>query len=150
MADARQRCEGTGEKNRRRAQEKLNIRLAEIAQGQFNLLKKHSSRLSEWSEKYLKSVQHANTRRKYASSRANLVSFFGEEAQLVHIGAARIEEFKQERREEGIKAATLNRDLRFLSQILKQAEQERYIARNPFGAGKFFLNESRERRKPIF
>lgn len=128
----------------------MNIRLAEIAQGQFNLLKKHSSRLSEWSEKYLKSVQHANTRRKYASSRANLVSFFGEEAQLVHIGAARIEEFKQERREEGIKAATLNRDLRFLSQILKQAEQERYIARNPFGAGKFFLNESRERRKPIF
>lgn len=40
VVDARQRCEGAGEKNRRRAQEKLNIRLAEIAQGQFNLLKK--------------------------------------------------------------------------------------------------------------
>src|SRR5712692_10308064 len=148
MVDGRQQCESTGEINRRRAQQKLDVRRAEVAQGRFDLLKKHSPRLSEWSERYLKSVQHANTRRRYASSKANLVSFFGEEAQLVHISAARIEEFKRDRREEGIKAATLNRDLRFLAQILKQAEQERYIARNPFDSTKFFLNESRERRKP--
>ena len=47
-----------------------------------------------------------------------------------------------------MKAATLNRDLRFLAQILKQAERERYIARSPFDLTKFFLNESKERRKP--
>jgi integrase len=38
--------------------------------------------------------------------------------------------------------------LRFLAQILKQAERERYIARSPFDLHKFFLNEAPERRKP--
>jgi integrase len=38
--------------------------------------------------------------------------------------------------------------LRFLAQILKQAEREQYIARSPFDLNKFFLNESKERRKP--
>jgi integrase len=147
VADGRQHCESTAETNRRLAQEKLNIRLAEIAQGRFNLLKP-SPTLSDWSEKYLKSVQHENTCRRYASSKANLISFFGDETKLAHISAARIEEFKRYRREQVIKAATLNRDLRFLSQVLKQAEQERYIARNPFDTGRFFLNEARERRKP--
>ena len=115
VLDGRQRCEGTGETNRRLAQEKLSIRLAQIAQGQFNLLKKHGPRLGEWAEKYLESVQHENTRRRYTSSKANLVSNFGEETQLLHVSAARIEEFKRVRRAEGIKAATLNRDLRFLA-----------------------------------
>ena len=50
--------------------------------------------------------------------------------------------------EEQIKAATLNRDLRLLAQILKQAERERFIGRSPFDLGKFFQNESKERRKP--
>jgi integrase len=127
---------------------KAKHRLAQIAQGQFNLLKKHGPRLGVWSQTFLDSVQHDNTRSRYASSRANLISFFGEDAQLAHISGAKIEEFKRARRAEGIKAATLNRDLRILAQILKQAEQERYIARTPFDLGKFFLNESRERRKP--
>jgi integrase len=35
-----------------------------------------------------------------------------------------------------------------LAQILKQAERERYLARSPFDLGKFFQNESKERRKP--
>jgi integrase len=146
-ADGKQRFESTHETNRRRARQKLDIRHAEIAQGNFNLLKKRSPRLSDWSEKYLESVQHANTRRRYASSRMNLISFFGNEAQLSHISAGRIE-FKRARRSIGVKAATLNRDLRFLAQILKQAEQERYIARSPFQSAKFFLNESKEQRKP--
>jgi len=148
VADGRQHCETTRETNRRLAQQKLDVRHAEIVQGNFNLLKKHSPKLSEWSEKYLESVQHANTRRRYTCSRANLVSFFGEDAQLVHISPGRIEEFKRARRVQGIKAATLNRDLRFLAQILKQAERERYIARSPFDLNKFFLNEAPERRKP--
>jgi integrase len=147
VADGRQRCESTGETNRRLAQEKLNIRLAEIAQGRFNLLRP-SPTLNDWSEKYLKSVQHENTRRRYASSRSNLVTFLGGETKLAHISAARIEEFKRARHEEKIKASTLNRDLRFLAQLLKQAERERFIGRSPFDLGKFFQNESKERRKP--
>jgi integrase len=147
VADGKQHCESTGETNRRLAQGKLNIRLAEIAQGRFNLLKP-SPALGDWTEKYLKVVQHENTRRRYSSSRANLVSFFGRETKVAHTSIARIEEFKRYRRTEEVKAATLNRDLRFLSQVLKQAEQEQYIPRNPFDSGRFFLNESRERRRP--
>ena len=52
------------------------------------------------------------------------------------------------RREEKVKAATINRDLQFLAQILKQAERERMLARSPFDLGKFFQNESKERKKP--
>ena len=65
-----------------------------------------------------------------------------------HISAKRIEEFKRVRREGGVKGATIDRDLRFLAQILKQSERERYIGRSPFDLGKFFANETRERRKP--
>jgi len=54
----------------------------------------------------------------------------------------------QLRRSEGLKGATINRDLRFLAQILKEAERERYISRSPFDLSKFFFNESRERRSP--
>ena len=49
---------------------------------------------------------------------------------------------------ERVKGSTINRDLRFLAQILKQAERERCLARSPFDRTKFFPNESRDRRKP--
>jgi integrase len=143
-----QYCESTGTSNKRRAQQILDSRRGEAADGRFNLLKKQIVTLKDYSGKYLTSVQHPNTRRRYASSKENLISFFGEGAQLTHISSARIEQFKIARREAGVKAATLNRDLRFLAQLLKQAERERYIARSPFDLSKFFLNESRERRKP--
>jgi integrase len=146
--DGRQHFEGTGEKNRKRAQQKLDVRRAEIVQGRFDLLKKHAPRLSEWSEKYLETIQHTNTRRRYACSRNNLISFFGEETQLIHISAARIEEFVRARRAEKIKGATINRDLQLASALLKQAERERYIARSPFNSRRFSQNESKERRKP--
>lgn len=146
--DGRQCFESTGETNRKRAQQKYDVRRAEIAQGRFDLLQKHCPTLSVWSEKYLENVQHPNTRRRYACSRANLISFFGENAELRHISSARIEAFKRARHLQGIKTATLNRDLRFLAQILKQAERARYIARSPFDLGKFFQNEVKDRRKP--
>jgi integrase len=148
IAGEGQRCEATGTSNKRLAQKILDIRRSEIAEGRYaNLLKSNVPKLNNWAEKYLSSVQHPNTRRRYASSKVNLISFFGDEAQLSHISSARIEQFKIARRESGVKAATLNRDLRFLAQLLKQAERERYIARSPFDLSKFFLNESRERRK---
>ena len=147
MVDGRQVCKPTGVTNKRTAQQIYDAWRAEIAQGQFNLLKK-APKLKEWAEKYLKTVDHPNTRRRYESSKENLVSFFGEGAQLDHLSTARIEQFKQQRREEGVKGSTINRDLRFLAQILKQAERERCLARSPFDLTKFFLNESRDRRKP--
>jgi integrase len=146
---AGQHCETTGTNNKRLARKILDMRRAEIVEGRYaNLLKANVPKLNDWAEKYLESIQHLNTRRRYAVSKKNLVSFFGKEAQLDHITKDWIEQFKQKRRKAGVKAATLNRDLRFLAQILKQAERERYIARSPFDLTKFFLNESRERRKP--
>jgi integrase len=142
-----QRCESTRTSNKRVAQQILDARRGEIARGDFDLLKK-APRLEDWAKQYLESVEHPNTRRRYTSSKANLVEFFGAERRLNHISGSQIEEFKRARHEEGVKGATLNRDLRFLAQILKQAERERYIARSPFDRGKFFLNEGRERRKP--
>ena len=103
--------------------------------------------MKSWADKYLESVQHANTRRRYASSKENLVSFFGGDAQLVHITPGRIEEFKRGRREADVKAATINRDLRFLAQILKQAQREQLHRPSPFDLTKFFLNEGKERRE---
>jgi integrase len=147
MIDGHQICKPTGVTNKRTAQQIYDAWRAEIAQGQFNLLKK-APRLKEWAEKYLKTVDHPSTRRRYESSKENLISFFCEAAQLDHLSTARIEQFKQQRREEGVKGSTINRDLRFLAQILKQAERERCLARSPFDLTKFFLNESRDRRKP--
>jgi integrase len=147
MVDGKQHLESCKVTNRRVAQGILDVRRAEIAQGQFNLLKK-APKLKEWAEKYLKSVEHPNTRRRYESSKENLIAFFGDDARLDHISATRIEQFKQTRRSAGVKGSTINRDLRFLAQIMKQAERERFLARSPFDLTKFFLNESRDRRKP--
>jgi integrase len=147
MVDGRQVCRSTGTANKRLAQRMCDAWRAEIAQGRFDLLKK-APKLKEWAENYLKSIDHPNTRRRYASSKQNLVGFFGENAGLDHISVVRIEQFKQQRRTEEVKGSTINRDLRFLAQILKQAERERYLARSPFDRARFFLNESRERRKP--
>jgi integrase len=142
-----QKCESTKTTNKRLAQQIFDARRGEIANGKFDLLKK-APQLEAWAKRYLESVEHQNTRRRYSSSRQNLIAFFGGQQRLDHISASRIEEFKRARREAGVKGATLNRDLWFLAQILKQAERERYIARSPFDLTRFFLNESRERRKP--
>ena len=146
--DGKQHWESCNTRNRAQAAKIFAIRQAEVLEGRFSLLKKQSVRLGDWTEKYLERVPHHNTRRRYRCSRTNLISFFGEDTKLSHISAARINEFIRARRSEGLKAATINRDLRFLAQILKEAERERYIARSPFDLSKFFSNESRERRSP--
>jgi integrase len=146
MIDGGQVCKSTSTTNKRLAQKRQDAWRTEIAQGQYSLLRR-APVFNEWAEKYLESVEHPNTRRRYKSSKANLEAFFGD-SRLDHISATRIEEFKRARREDGVKVATINRDLRFLAQILKQAERERYIGRSPFDLGKFFANEYRDRRKP--
>ena len=47
-----------------------------------------------------------------------------------------------------VKAATINRDLALLRQLMKRAERERYIGRNPFVMGNLFLEERKGRRQP--
>jgi integrase len=146
IVDGRQVCKSSGTTNKRLAQQRQDAWRTEIAQGQYSLLKKAPT-LKEWAERYLQSVDHPNTQRRYKSSMVNLVAFFAD-SRLDHVSTARIEEFKRARRATGVKAATVNRDLRFLAQILKQAERERFIGRSPFDLAKFFANERNDRRKP--
>jgi integrase len=146
-ANGRQIFESSHSTSKRFAEKLLAIRQAEVAGGRFEMLKK-SPKLGEWSEKYLTRISHWNTHKRYSVSKGNLIRIFGEETQLSNINSGRIEAFIRARRDKKVKAATINRDLRFLAQILKQAERERYLSRSPFDLGKFFQNESKERRKP--
>jgi hypothetical protein len=95
MVDGQQVCKSTGTTNKRLAQKRQDAWRTGIAQGQYSLLKK-APLLEVWIEKYLESVDHANTRRRYKSSGENLVAFFGE-SRLDHISASRIEDFKRAR-----------------------------------------------------
>jgi integrase len=147
MVDGRQRCKSTGTSNKRLARKMQDEWRTEIRQGKSSLLRK-APILKDWAEEYLKTVDHDNTRRRYECSKVALVSFFGSNLRLDDISASSINRFKFSRRKDGVKAATLNRDLRFLAQILKQAERDRYLGRSPFDLGRFFVGESRERRKP--
>jgi integrase len=143
----RQVFESSHSTSKRFAEKLLAIRQAEVATGRYEMLKK-SPPLGEWSEKYLKSVQNNNTRRRYACSSVALNLFFGENELLNNITAARINEFTGARREGKLKAASINRDLRYLAQLLKHAERQRCLSRSPFDLGKFFQNEAKDRRKP--
>lgn len=145
--DGRQVFESSRSTSKRFAEKLLAIRQAEVTAGRYEMLKQ-SPRLGEWSEKYLERISHDNTRKRYLVSRGNLIQFLGEGTQLNYINASRINEFIRARRNAKVKGATINRDLRFLAQLLKQAERERMLARSPFDLGKFFQNESKERRKP--
>lgn len=103
MIDGKQHYESTGVSNKRTAQKILDVRRAEVAEGRFNLLKKHTPTLEEWAEKYLKTVQHPNTRKRYAVSEASLLSFFGEGTKVEHISATKIEQLKNARREQNLR-----------------------------------------------
>jgi integrase len=146
-ADGRHFNRSTGTSNKRLAQQVLDSWRAEIVQGRFNLLKSKAPTLKNWSKQFLESIPHANTRRRYAVSKVNLDAFFND-ARLPHVTAARIEEFKRTRLGAGVKSATVNRDLALLRQLLKRAQREQYIARNPFEAGELFLEERKGRRQP--
>jgi integrase len=146
-ADGRHYNRSTGTPNKRRAQKILNVWLAEIIEGRFNLLKSHAPTLKDWSKQFVESIHHPNTRRRYACSKVALDDFF-KEARLSHVTVSRIEQYKRERLAAKVKSATVNRDLALLRQLLRRGERERYIARNPFEMGNLFLEERKGRRQP--
>src|SRR5579863_8592125 len=94
--------------SKRFAEKLLAIRKAEVAEGRYNFLKTQCPPLGEWSDKYLESVQHWNTRRRYKCSAANLTAFFGNGIKINQISASKIADFVRARRQEQVKAATLN------------------------------------------
>ena len=146
VVDGRQRCESSGITNKRVAQKILNMRLAEIIEGRFRLPKTNPPKLEQFSGEFLGSVRHQNTRKRYASSVANLRAHFGD-IRLSEITAERIEEFKDSRLAAEVRAATVNRDLAVLRGMLKIAERKRLITFNQFREVGM-LEERKERRQP--
>jgi len=146
MVGGRQVFESSHSTSKRFAEKLLAIRKAEVAAGRYEILKP-APRLGDWTEKYLETVEHPNTKKRYTVSKINIVRFFGEDLLLSGVTPARIRDFISARRVKGVKSATINRDLRLLAQALKQAERERLLARSPFDLGKFFQSET-DRRRP--
>ena len=146
-ACGRQVRESTGTTNKILAKKILAVRLAEVAEGRWNLLVSNPPRLRQWSTEFLESVPHPKTMEGYEYSVAHLLQFFGENIRLSDISVARIEEFKQSRLAAGVKPATVNRNLSVLRRMLALATRRRFIARNPFAEVEL-LEELKYRRQP--
>ena len=143
---AEQQCESTKTRNKRLAQKILNVRIAEIIEGCFHLPKSKSPRLEYFSRNFLDSIRHENTKKRYTSSLASLRTHFGD-VDLSEITPAEIDEFKERRLAEKIRATTINRDLAVLRQMLKIAERRRLITSSPFREVEM-LEERKDRRRP--
>src|ERR1700682_3000617 len=110
-ANGKQHHESCHTHNKKLAQKTLSIRLAEIAEGRWNLPVSNPPRLKKWATQFLRSIQNPSTKVRYEFSVAQLLAFFGDNTGLSDISSVRrIEEFKQERLASGVKPATINRD----------------------------------------
>jgi integrase len=141
----RERYESTGTSNKAEAKRRLAVREADALRGKFRLPAANPPRFKEYGETYLATKKHPNTRSRYQSSFNNLVNHFGD-CKLSNITAEAIDEYKLARLAEGVRAATVNRDLAVLRNMLKLAERKRLIGDSPFRTVEF-LEERRERRK---
>jgi len=76
--DGVQKIEATGSNNKRVAQKILDIRLAEIIEGRFRLLKSNAPRLEKFSQEFLDTIHVEKTKKRYTSSVVNLRMHFGD------------------------------------------------------------------------
>lgn len=146
IVDGRQHCESTHTSNKRLAEKMLSIRKAEVAEGRFRLITAKPPTLKEWSDEFLETITHRNTKRVYTSCVKTLLGFFGE-ARLSGVTASRIEAFKRSRLNAGTGPATINRNLAVLRRMMKIAHRRRVIGQNPFEEVEF-MSERQYRRQP--
>jgi integrase len=142
----RQRFESSRSTKKRDAQELLDIRKGNARGGQLRLIKPHAPRFDKYARRFLLTVRHRNTQKRYGSSVRNFSACFGN-VKISDITADGIEEFKEERLSQGIRAATINRDLTVLRLMMKQAKKERFINESPFREVDS-LEETEQRRRP--
>jgi integrase len=106
----------------------------------------NAPRFEQFCQEFLDSVRHPNTRKRYSSSVGNLKIHFGN-TRLSEINPEGIDEFKKVRLADKVRAATVNRDLAVLRQMLNIAEKRRLISSTPFREV-MMLEERKERRQP--
>jgi integrase len=146
-ADGEPHCESTKTTNKRVAQKIYDVRVGEIVEGRFRLPKSNAPRLEQFSQEFLDSTRHPNTKKRYTSSVLNLRAHFGD-ARLSDIdNPERIDEFKDARLAARVRAATVNRDLAVLRRMLRIAERKRLITSTQFREVEM-LEERKERRQP--
>lgn len=97
--DGRRQQESTQTTNKRLAQKILDTRILEIIEGRFRLPRSDAPRFKQFSQQFLDSIRHENTRKRYQSSVTHLLSYFGD-IRLSEITPERIEEFKDARLKE--------------------------------------------------
>ena len=146
VVEGKPRCESTRTTNKKLAEKILNKRLMEIVEGRFGLPKSNAPRLERFSQDFLSTIRHENTRKRYASSLVSLRAHFGD-TQLSGITSEKIDEFKEARLGDQVRSATVNRDLAVLRRMLRIAERKRFINRSPFNEVEM-LEERKERRQP--
>src|SRR3990172_2471176 len=124
---------------RKDAEKALKARMGEIVQGRFNIVKISPSvtfdvmvkHYLEWSK-----VNKRSYRRDVLSCRNLLKSFSG--MSLKEISSWHVEKYKSKRLKEGMKVATVNRELACLKHIFTKALEWNKIKENPVKKVKLF------------
>jgi integrase len=142
----RQKFESSRSSRKADAQELPDIRRGDARAGRLRLIKRNPPRRDEYARRFLLTVRHPNTQKRYRSSVHNFSACFGN-VKISDITADAIEGFKEERLSQGIRTATINRDLALLRLMMKRAERRRLINESPFREVDF-LEEIVQRRRP--
>ena len=142
----RQRFESSRSTRKRDARHLLDIRKGAAREGRLRLTKSKAPHFDEYAERFLLTVQHPNTQKRYRSSVRNLEARFGK-VKLSDITSDVIEDFKEKRLLQGVRTATVNRDLAVLRRMMKLAERKMLINESPF-RDVDFLEERKQRRRP--
>jgi integrase len=126
----RQRCKSAHTSNKRLADQLLSRWETEVFEGRYYLPSSNPPIFEDYAREFLKTVQHPNTRRRYASSVEKLNKHFAA-LRISEITGDGIDKYKQARLGEGVEPATINHDLRVLRRMMRLAERKRLIRRNP-------------------
>jgi integrase len=138
----KQRFESSRSWKKRDAHRLLDARKGAKAEGRLKLPKTNAPHFLEFTRKFLVTIRHPNTQKRYKSSVRNLIAFFGN-AKLLDITADTIEDFKEKRLSTGLSSATVNRDLAVLRRIMKLAAGGKFISEVPFQGVEFLSEDER-------
>jgi integrase len=147
FAGGRQRFESSRSTRKRDARRLLDIRKGAVGEGRLKLIKSKPPRFDEFAQRFLLTAQRLrpNTQKRYRSSVRNLKACFGR-LRLSEITSATIEDFKEQRLSQGVRTATLNRDLAVLRRMMNLALSRLLISESPLRHVEF-LEEREQRRR---